>query len=108
MALGVSRRYRVAAGSARCYKIPYARLDAGAKRHTVVAGAALNREACISSGNCVADSPNAFDFDDDDIAIVKDGVAELPDDRLLRVARNCPAGAIILRDDDGNEVALFG
>ena len=68
----------------------------------------IDREACISSGNCVADSPNAFDFDDDDIAVVKDGVTELPDDRLLRVARNCPAGAIILRDTEGKEVDLFG
>ncbi|HVW31612.1 MAG TPA: ferredoxin [Acidimicrobiia bacterium] len=69
----------------------------------------IDRDACISSGNCVADSPGAFDFDDEDIAVVKaDGVAELPDDRLLRVARNCPAGAIILRDAEGNEVDLFG
>ena len=68
----------------------------------------IDRDACISSGNCVADSPGSFDFDDDDIAVVKDGAAELPDDRLLRVARNCPAGAIILRDADGNEIDLFG
>jgi ferredoxin len=68
----------------------------------------IDRDVCISSGNCVADSPNAFDFDDGDIAVVKDGAGELPDDRLLRVARNCPSGAIILRDADGKEVDLFG
>jgi ferredoxin len=69
----------------------------------------IDRDACISSGNCVADSPGAFDFDDDDIAMVKeDGVKELGDDRLLRVARNCPAGAIIVRDENGDEVDLFG
>jgi len=68
----------------------------------------IDRDACISSGNCVADSPGAFDFDDDDIAVVKEeGAAELGDDRLLRVARNCPAGAIILRDAEGNEIDLF-
>ena len=69
----------------------------------------IDREACISSGNCVADSPDVFDFDDDDIAMVKeDGVKQVLDDRLVRVARNCPAGAIIVRDADGNEVDLFG
>jgi ferredoxin len=68
----------------------------------------IDREACISSGNCVADSPDAFAFDEDDIAVVKDGATALPDDRLRRVARNCPAGAIILRDADGNEIDLFG
>jgi ferredoxin len=68
----------------------------------------IDRDACISSGNCVADSPEAFDFGDDDIAVVKDGVTQLPDERLLRVARNCPAGAIVLRDAEGNEVDLFG
>jgi ferredoxin len=68
----------------------------------------IDRDACISSGNCVADSPAAFDFDDDDIAVVKEGVAALPDDRLLRVARNCPAGAIILKDAEGKEIDLFG
>jgi ferredoxin len=67
----------------------------------------IDRDACISSGNCVADSPGGFDFDEDDIAMVKDGAAELPDDRLLRIARNCPAGAIVLRDADGHEVELF-
>jgi ferredoxin len=69
----------------------------------------IDRDACISSGNCVADSPDAFDFDDDDIAMVKaEGASQLSDDRLLRVARNCPAGAIILKDADGNEIDLFG
>ncbi len=67
----------------------------------------IDRDSCISSGNCVADSPGAFDFDDDDIAAVKAGAGELPDDRLLRVARNCPAGAIVLRDADGHEIDLF-
>ena len=68
----------------------------------------IDRDSCISSGNCVADSPGAFDFDDDDIAVVKDGAAELPDERLLRVARNCPAGAIVLQDGEGKEIDLFG
>lgn len=67
----------------------------------------IERDMCISSGNCVADAPDAFDFDGEDIAKPTDGVANLDDERLVRIARNCPAGAIVLTDADGNEVDLF-
>jgi hypothetical protein len=40
--------------------------------------------------------------------VKEEGASQLSDDRLLRVARNCPAGAIILKDADGNEIDLFG
>lgn len=67
----------------------------------------IDRDSCISSGTCVADAPDAFTFDETDIAAPIPGVADLPDDRLLRLARNCPSGAILLYDGDGNEVDLF-
>lgn len=68
----------------------------------------IDREACIGAGACVSDAPNGFAFDEENIAVVKPGVAELDDDRLLLVARACPATAILLYDEDGNEVDLFG
>ena len=67
----------------------------------------IDRDSCISSGTCVADSPTAFDFDDEDIAITLPGITEVPDDRILRIARNCPAGAILLFDESGAEIDLF-
>ncbi|NWJ72630.1 (4Fe-4S)-binding protein [Pseudonocardia sp. ICBG1122] len=60
----------------------------------------VDTEVCISSGKCVADEPGAFDFDDDDIAVVAPGAASTPDRRLLDAARTCPSGAIRLFDGD--------
>ena len=60
----------------------------------------VDADVCISSGKCVADEPEAFRFDDDDIAETVPGAPALPDRRLLDVARNCPSGAIRLFDGD--------
>jgi ferredoxin len=65
----------------------------------------VDTDECLSSGKCVADYPEGFDFDDDDLAVVAPGVSSLSDDQLLRAARNCPARAIHLFDVEGNEIA---
>lgn len=67
----------------------------------------IDRDSCISSGTCVADAPEAFAFDEEDIATPAAGTADLSDDRLLRIARNCPSGAILLYDAKGNEIDLY-
>lgn len=67
----------------------------------------IDPEVCISSGTCVADAPEAFGFNEDGVAEPGRGVAELSDERLLRIARNCPSGAILVYDEEGNEVDLF-
>lgn len=68
----------------------------------------IDRDACISSGTCVNDSPESFGLDDEDIAEPLPGLENLSDDRLLRLARNCPVGAILLYEQqDGHEVDLF-
>lgn len=54
----------------------------------------VDAETCISTGRCVADEPAGFAFDADEIAVVTDGAAALPEARLIAVARNCPSGAI--------------
>lgn len=59
----------------------------------------------MSSGRCVADLPALFRFDADELAELVPG-AELPTDvaPLLAAVRNCPAGAISLRDAEDREV----
>ncbi len=58
----------------------------------------LDKDVCISSGKCVDAAPAAFQFDDDALAEPVEGAGELPDERLLQLARNCPSGAIELYD----------
>lgn len=64
----------------------------------------IDKELCMSAGKCVADAPNAFGYDADELAEVLPGVAELSDDRLMRLARQCPGRAIILTDTSGSLV----
>ena len=57
----------------------------------------IESDDCMSSGKCVADYPNVFEFDDEELAT-------LSDDEIIRVARNCPSRAILVFDENGDNV----
>lgn len=63
----------------------------------------VDREKCPGVGNCVAMSPTVFDLDDDNKAIILD-VTSVGEDALQEAAESCPRDAIILQDDEGNQV----
>ncbi|MEE2683032.1 MAG: ferredoxin [Actinomycetota bacterium] len=63
----------------------------------------IEKDDCMSSGKCVADYPNVFDFDDEELAELK-SEWNLTDDEILRVARNCPSRAILVFDEDNNPI----
>ena len=67
----------------------------------------VDPDMCISSGNCVRRAPDAFTFNEDDVAEAGPEAAALPDDLLVQVAKGCPVGAVRLRDPDGAEVDPF-
>ena len=56
----------------------------------------VDRKLCISAGTCIVVSPDGFEFDDENIAVVKPGASDLSDDELLMAAQSCPTQAIIL------------
>lgn len=66
----------------------------------------IDTDSCVSSGKCVADHPQAFGFDEDELAVVLPGASSLSDEVILRAARRCPSGAIQLYDPAGNPVEL--
>jgi ferredoxin len=60
----------------------------------------IDRLLCVGFGDCIDEAPEAFEFDDEGIAILTD-----PDrverDRLLRACELCPVDAITVTDANG-------
>ncbi len=70
------------------------------KIHKIV----VDRKACIGVATCVVIAPDAFDLDEEGIAIVKEGAENLDDNKLLMAAQSCPVLAIHLFDSEGNKI----
>jgi ferredoxin len=66
----------------------------------------IDKNSCQSSGNCVEADPDAFAFDEDGLAEAGSGAEGLPLGRLLGIARRCPALAIAIFDESGNEIEI--
>ena len=64
----------------------------------------IDQDECMSSGKCVADHPDGFDFDDEELAMAKPGAQTLSDEDKIHAARNCPSRAILLFADDGRPI----
>lgn len=54
---------------------------------------AVDRGACMGSGNCAFWAPEVFDLDDEGVAVVV-GDAAPHEDAVRRAAANCPTSAI--------------
>lgn len=65
----------------------------------------IDRNKCISVGNCVAITPDIFDLDEEQIAVMKDPKTPLisDDETILMSARSCPTQAIIIKDSETGE-----
>ncbi len=64
----------------------------------------IDRNLCTGLGNCVALAPDVFELDEDGKAVVLDPASVVDDDALLEAAESCPYDAIIILDDEGNQV----
>ena len=63
----------------------------------------VDRDLCIGVGNCVAFAPTVFKLDEENKAVVLDP-ASVDDATLLEAAESCPESAIIVEDDEGNQL----
>ena len=57
------------------------------------------RDLCISAGTCVAVSPQVFELDGENKAIIKDGATDIPENIIL-AAQACPVRAVIVVDTE--------
>jgi ferredoxin len=63
----------------------------------------VERSLCISSGTCVNIAPEVFEMDQEDIACVKNPAGS-DEQTIMEAAETCPVSAIIIEDDDGNQI----
>jgi ferredoxin len=65
----------------------------------------LDSDECVSAGRCVNTAGDFFVFDADEIGSINRAADQPDDTMLLRIARQCPSGAIKLRLD-GEDVEI--
>jgi ferredoxin len=63
----------------------------------------VDRDLCIGAGNCVAAAPTVFKLDKDNKAVVLK-LESVDEDTLMDAAESCPVDAIIIEDDNGNQI----
>jgi ferredoxin len=63
----------------------------------------VDRALCYGFGDCVDTVPAVFALDEEDTAIVLDPDAA-PLDDIVEAAQNCPVDAIIILDEDGQQI----
>jgi len=64
----------------------------------------IDRTLCVGFGDCVTEAPEAFELDDEDVAVfVRPEAVER--ERLIAACRACPVDAITVTDADGSQLA---
>ena len=61
------------------------------------------RDLCIGAASCVAISPKVFQLDNEAKAIILDQNGDT-NENLLAAAQSCPVNAIIVEDENGNQI----
>jgi len=57
------------------------------------------RNLCIGAASCVAVSPNVFQLDSENKAVIPDGAEDVPEN-ILMAAQSCPTKAIVVIDTE--------
>lgn len=63
----------------------------------------VDRMLCIGTADCVKIAPNTFELDDEAKSVVKKQNGD-SDEKILEAAKVCPVLAIIVEDEDGNQI----
>lgn len=64
----------------------------------------IDRSLCVGFGDCVTEAPDAFQLDDDDIAVFGERPEMVGRERLLRACEACPVDAISVWEASGEQL----
>lgn len=63
----------------------------------------VDRDICVGVGNCVVIAPTVFELDAQNKAVVLEP-SSADEMTIKEAAESCPVSAIILEDDNGNQI----
>ncbi|NNE42989.1 MAG: ferredoxin [Gemmatimonadetes bacterium] len=64
----------------------------------------IDRDSCISSGNCIKVTPELFEFDDESIAVFAKTAADCTREQVIEACEVCPVDALIVKDSSGKQI----
>jgi ferredoxin len=64
----------------------------------------IDRTLCIGSGNCTNIAPEIFVIREDNIVDFQEDTPDIKGERLEEAAALCPVDALILEDEEGEQI----
>lgn len=76
------------------------------KREREISGrtVGIDRTLCIGSGNCTNLAPEIFVIREDNIVDFQEETPDIDEGRLQEATAICPVDALILKDEDGEQI----
>jgi ferredoxin len=63
----------------------------------------VDRDLCQGIGNCIAIAPGVFQLDKENKAVATH-IESVSQEKIREAAESCPLDAIILQDDEGEQI----
>lgn len=64
----------------------------------------IDRRTCIASENCMGLAPELFELDVTRIVTFREDAPDIDHDQLIEACDVCPVDALIVLDEDGNQI----
>jgi ferredoxin len=64
----------------------------------------IDRTLCVGFGDCVTEAPDAFQLDDDEIAVFGERPDGVRREKLLKACEACPVDALSVSNESGEQL----
>lgn len=64
----------------------------------------IDRDLCVGFGDCIEVTPDVFEFDEEGIAVFKEGNPDVDKEALLESCSSCPVDALLALDQEGKQI----
>ena len=65
----------------------------------------IDRDLCVSFGDCVDAAPSVFELDEEDIAVFVGEEGSISREALIEACSSCPVDALTAFDEKGEQLA---